>query len=185
MCISLKEYREYLEKLVAEKSPQLFSNGGKEYASILMSILLKNTTNSVCIFCEGFRPLLIKEKDYWEALNAYLSEKERTLRVLVNSNSFVNEDPLQTLFKEQKNRNNDNTIQVRLISDNGREIIKNQFNGALNNFAVFDQDMYRLEYDPEGFKAFGSFNQPEDANILLNLFNNVFEESAPINGTAD
>ncbi|WP_289739511.1 hypothetical protein [Paramuribaculum intestinale] len=173
-----------MTKLVKEKSPLLFSNGGKEYASILMSILLKNTSKSICMFCEGFKPDLITETDYWEALSEYLTHTERTLRVLVNSNAYVDKEPLKTLFAKQAERNNDDTIQIRLITEEGRKDIMGQFNGALNNFAVFDDDMYRLEYEPSEYKAFGSFNNPEDAKLLLELFNKVFEKSEQLNGAA-
>ncbi len=184
MCIPLSEYREYLERLVNEKSPILFSNGGIEYASILMSVLLKNTAHSVCMFCEGFKPDLITQPEYWEALSQYLDDTGKTLRVLVNSDAFVDGLPLQTLFAKQRERNSDDTIQIRLITEDGRTDIQTQFNGALNNFAVFDNEMYRLEYDPSGYKAFGSFNNPSDAKLLLDLFNNVFEKSNPLNGAA-
>lgn len=184
MCTPLNEYRDYLTKLVKENSPLLFSNGGKEYASILMSILLENTSRSICMFCEGFKPDLIIEKDYWEALSKYLAQTEKTLHVLVNSDAYVDAKPLQTLFAKQAERNNDDTIQIRLITAEGRNDIMAQFNGALNNFAVFDDNMYRLEYEPSEYKAFGSFNDPEDAKLLLELFNKVFEKSEPLNGAA-
>ena len=136
------------------------------------------------MFCEGFKPDLITETDYWEALSEYLTHTERTLRVLVNSNAYVDKEPLKTLFAKQAERNNDDTIQIRLITEEGRKDIMGQFNGALNNFAVFDDDMYRLEYEPSEYKAFGSFNNPEDAKLLLELFNKVFEKSEQLNGAA-
>ena len=170
-------------KLVKEKSSSLFSNGGKEYASILMSILLDNTMGSIRMFCEGFKPDLITEPDYWDALSRYLEQTEKSLYVLVNSSEHIHERPLQALFDTQAKRNN-NSIQIRLITEEGRDEIRAQFNGALNNFAVFDNDMYRLEYDPLEYKAFGSFNNPEDAKLLLDLFDKVFEKSTPLNGAA-
>lgn len=182
MCTPLNEYRDYLTRLVTEKSPLLFSNGGKEYASILMSILLDNTTKSVCMFCEGFKPDLIMENDYWQALNRYLNKTEKSLRVLVNSDEYINEKPLQTLFEKKKDGNGA-SIEVRLINKKGREKIQAQFNGELNNFAVFDDNMYRLEYVPQDYKAIGSFNCPKDTQLLLRLFNEVFEQSSEINGT--
>lgn len=122
------------------------------------------------------------ETDYWEALNRYLNKTGKTLRVLVNSDEYINERPLQTLF-EKKREENGASIEVRLINKEGREKIQAQFNGELNNFAVFDEDMYRLEYVPQDYKAIGSFNHPEDAKLLLRLFNDVFEQSSEINGT--
>lgn len=136
------------------------------------------------MFCEGFKPDLITSTAYWDALEKYLRETDRTLHILVNSDSYIKDRPLQAVFEEQKRRGYDGTIQVRLIDDNGREAIKGQFNGALNNFSVFDDNMYRLEYEPSEYKAFGSFNNPEDAKLLLDLFNSVFEKSQPLNNGA-
>lgn len=181
MCKPLDEYRLYLENLVENKSSETFSNGGKDYASILMSILLNHTKQSVCMFCEGFKPDLIEEHDYWESLERYLDDQNKKLHVIVNTNNYVNQRPLRRLFEAQKKRNNDGSIMVYLINDEGREIIKQQFNGALNNFAVFDDDMYRLEYLPSEYKAFGSFNNTDYTKLLRNLFDRVLEKSQLIN----
>lgn len=181
MCKLLDEYRIYLENLVREKSTVTFSNGGKDYASILMSILLDNTKSSVCMFCEGFGPNLITQSDYWSALTKYLDNKDKKLHVIVNSKDYIKQEPLQKLFDTQRERNNDGSIMVYLINDEGREIIKQQFNGVLNNFAVFDEDMYRLEYLPSEYKAFGSFNNTDDTKLLRNLFDRVLEKSQLIN----
>lgn len=181
MCKPLDEYRLYLENLVENKSSETFSNGGKDYASILMSILLNHTKQSVCMFCEGFKPDLIEEHDYWESLERYLDDQNKKLHVIVNTNNYVNQRPLRRLFEAQKKRNNDGSIMVYLIDDEGREIIKQQFNGALNNFAVFDDDMYRLEYLPSEYKAFGSFNNTDYTKLLRNLFDRVLEKSQLIN----
>ena len=89
--------------------------------------------------------------------------------------------PLKKLFEVQQERNNDGSIMVYLINNEGREIIKQQFNGALNNFAVFDEDMYRLEYLPSEYKAFGSFNNTDYTKLLRNLFDRVLEKSQLIN----
>lgn len=39
----LKRYTEYIKGLAKAKSPQLFTNGGIEYASQLMAVLFENT----------------------------------------------------------------------------------------------------------------------------------------------
>ena len=92
------------------------------------------------MFCEGFGPNLITQSDYWSALTKYLDNKDKKLHVIVNSKDYIKQEPLQKLFDTQRERNNDGSIMVYLINDEGREIIKQQFNGALNNFAVFDED---------------------------------------------
>lgn len=45
MCLTekeAKEYREYLEKLASVKSAEMFSNGGRDHAVVLYSVLLEN-----------------------------------------------------------------------------------------------------------------------------------------------
>ena len=54
------------------------------------------------MFCEGFKPDLIMENDYWQALNRYLNKTGKSLRVLLNSDEYINEKPLQTLFEKKK-----------------------------------------------------------------------------------
>lgn len=184
MNTQLTEYRAYLEHLAKEKSQILFSNGGKEYAAILMSILLNNTQESICMFCEGFKPDLITEPDYWEALTKYVNATNKTLKVLVNSTDYINAKPLRLLFEAIKKSPGDNRIQIKIISKEGREIIRKQFNGELNNFAVFDDSMYRLEYNPTEYKAFGSFNRPEESKMLKKLFNEAFDKSRKLNDPA-
>lgn len=180
MCKPLNEYESYLENLVREKSSVTFSNGGIEYAAVLMSILLKYTKHSVCMFCDGFKPELIKNEVYWKALNEYLKDKSKKLIVIVNTDAYIKEEPLQALYNAQQARGFDKSIMVYKIDEEGREMIKQQFNGSLNHFAIFDDDMYRLEYAPTDYKAFGSFNNTSHVKLLRSLFDSVIEHSTSI-----
>lgn len=180
MCKPLNEYQLYLENLVREKSSVTFSNGGIEYAAVLMSILFKNTKHSVCMFCDGFKPELIKNDIYWSALNEYLEDKSKKLIVIVNTDAYIHEEPLQALHNAQQARGFDKSIMVYKIDKEGREMIKRQFNGSLNHFAIFDDDMYRLEYAPLEYKAFGSFNNTSHVDLLRSLFDSVIDYSTPI-----
>lgn len=179
MTVPLKDYRQYLEGLAEKKSNILFSNGGKEYASILMSVLFANTSQEAVIFCEGFGPELVSTEDYRDALNRYL-DQGKGLKVLLNNTEHLDEDPIQLLLSEKNRRENPESIQIRAITPEGRQQIKDQFNGSVNNFAVFDSEKFRLEYDPAEYTAFGSFNRPEDAKLLRGLFDRVFESATQI-----
>lgn len=175
----LKFYETYLENLASESSSDLFCNGGVEYASILMSVLLKNTKNIVRIYCKGFRPNLITREPYWSALKKYLEESRHQIMVLIQSSDCIEQRPLRYLqkIKEERRAKNheDNTIMVKRISPQARSEISKIY-GQDCNFAVFDDDKFRYEYDPEGFKAYGSFNQPETCGKLATVFDKIFQD---------
>ena len=176
----LRRYVEYIERLAREKSPEIFTNGGIEYASQLMAVLFKNTEKEARIYCEGFKPALITTSPYWEALQDYLNESGKSLKVLVESNQYANDEPIR-LLKEKIKERNDDSIQIKVVSEDNRKRIYDSFDGTPCNFAVFDDNKFRFEYEPSGYRAFGSFNHPSNAKYLKKLFDEVFAVSEMLN----
>lgn len=176
----LQEYSLFLKDLAKSQSSDIFLNKGIEHASILMSVLFERANNCVRIYCNGFGETLICENPYWDALIKYLEKDvNNTLSVLVETNEHINEKPLLTLKEHIQMRAN-NTIQVKLLSEEGRAIINERFGKDHCNFAIFDTNKYRFEYDPEKYKAFGSFNQPKNCDILIDIFDRAFEASTAL-----
>lgn len=98
MCeLILNKYQEYLEDLAEKRSDEIFSNAGKSHASILMAILFKNTKKKACIFCEGFKADLIHTEPYFSALEDYLKDEKNELSILVESDNYVDEEPVRLL----------------------------------------------------------------------------------------
>ncbi len=176
----LQRYADYIRGLAKAKSPQLFTNGGIEYASELMAVLLKNTNREARIFCQGFKPDLITTQPYWDALNEYLKDENKTIRVLVESDEYVQNEPLQLLMTEKAKRNNE-SVQVKLASHDTIQEIYGKLSGRPCNFAVFDNDKFRFENEPDGYKAFGSFNRQDYAGVLITIFDDAFNKSTTLN----
>ena len=174
----LKDYKDYLDGLIKARSGIIFTNGGKEHASILMSKMFEQTSHEIRMYCEGFKPDLIATDTYLAALKAYL-ESGRVLSVLIEDNSYVNAEPFN-LLREERNKRGDSTIQYRLINGDSQEIIKN-FSKGHCNFAVFDKDKFRLEISPKEYKAVGSFNSPDNAQALIDVFDKAFDKADVIN----
>lgn len=168
-------YKNFLEELASVASPKLFTNGGKEYASILMSVLLDRTDSIARIFSLGFRPDLISTSPYKEALEKFLKDSNKELRVMVESKMAVNEEPIEMLKKAHNNGNE--KISLKIITPKDREEIIAQLGGGHRNFAVFDDDKYRMEYNPEDFQAFGSFNDRATCRRLKGLFDQAFDRA--------
>lgn len=176
----LRRYVEYIERLAREKSPEIFTNGGIEYASQLMAVLFKNTEKEARIYCEGFKPALITTSPYWEALHEYLNERGKSLKVLVESNQYANDEPIMFL-KEKIAERNDDSVQIKVVSGENRIKIYDSFDGTPCNFAIFDNNKFRFEYEPSGYRAFGSFNHPSNAKYLKSMFDEFFAESEKLN----
>lgn len=177
--IILKKYRLYLESLAKNNSTEVFSNGGKDFASILMAILFKNTQNEIRIFCEGFKPDLIMTQPYFSELKEYLNDGKKELKVLVEDDTYRDMEPL-LLLKEEKSKRNNDTILYKKVSETDKELIFKTLGNNHCNFAVFDTNKFRLEYDPVNYKAFGSFNNPQNCKILIDLFDNAFSNASII-----
>lgn len=176
----LDVYKAYLEELARTNSSDLFSNGGKEHASILMSVLFNSAQKIVRMYCNGFKPDLIRTEPYWSTLNKFLEDKNKILLVLVETKDFLNAEPLQLLKKIKSLRQNRETIIVKLIQAKDKDAISSHFDSEHCNFSVFDDNKFRFEYDPEDFKAIGSFNRKEICDKLIPLFDNAFSSSQSI-----
>ena len=159
----LERYAEFIRGLAKAKSPQLFTNGGIAYASELMAVLFENTDKEARIFCQGFKPDLITTDPYWGALHEYAEG-----------------EPILLLKKEIAERKND-TIQIRVASEEIIHEIYNKLNGGPCNFAIFDDNKFRFENDPDGYKAFGSFNKKDYAKALITIFDEAFNKSEALN----
>lgn len=176
----LRRYTEYIKGLAKAKSPQLFTNGGIEYASQLMAVLFENTNEEARIFCQGFKPELITTQPYWDALQEYLKDESKVLKVLVETDEYAQEEPLQ-LLKAEKNRRGDETIQIKVASEDTIKAIYDKLSGNPCNFAIFDDNKFRFENEPDGYKAFGSFNRKDYAGVLITIFDEAFNKSTDLN----
>lgn len=169
----LKDYREYLERLVKEKSTDIFTNGDVSHASILMSVLFDNTKNNILMFCNGLNPKLTKEEPYNSSFKNYIKNGGK-LSLLIETSEYQDEDMFKFL-KEYESSN----IQIKQIQGEDKMILFENLKSKHCNFSVFDDTMIRFEYDPENYAAFGSFNLHEMANTLSGIFNAAFDNAIP------
>lgn len=170
MCLTqeLKDrYRKFLEKLAKAKSGELFSNGGKDHAIVLYQVLLNHASGEVCIFCEEGVSEIWQNEGVWRSLREYVENTENQLKILV-------ENPGDDGFADIRQLAN---VDVRHISQSGLDTIHGHFDNWNCNFAVFDPNMFRYEYDKQGYKAYGSFNDEEIYNSMKSLFERAWEMS--------
>ena len=169
MCLTeeLKErYRKFLEDLAQKHSGELFSNGGKDHAIVLYQVLLNHASGEVRIFCEEGISEIWQDKGVKKSLVDFISKDNSRVRILVENENDEG-------FAELKDNDK---VTVCHISSEGLNKIYTYFDNDNCNFAVFDSNMFRFEYDKQDYKAYGSFNDEEISNSMKELFDEVWEQ---------
>jgi len=180
----LQEYQKFLESLIKSKETSIFTNGGIDHASVLMSVLFNYTQTKVRMYCRGLYPELTARPRYLDSFKKLLESDKIAIQLLVDDYDNIDKPAFKALidaWRERTNKNkNDKSIEFKCIQDTDRKNICDELSLDPCNFAVFDDNMFRVEISPEEFKAFGSFNDTEISKKLINLFDTAFENAQKI-----
>lgn len=199
---ALKPYQEYLNGL-AQKDPvssEIFTNKGKEHASILMATLLANTEHNLDMYCQGLRPGILcgrQEGDgegfegaYWEEFKKFFSETisspnfaDNSIRILIQNEQWLEYAPFQKVAEALRNGTTKNKITVKVIKPEDKRQIEESLGkkDSINyNFSIYDNKAFRLEYEPDEYQAIGSFNSPSWCELLSNMFQHSYEAATDI-----
>lgn len=177
----LNEYQDYLNELAQSQSDVIFNNGDKWHASILMATMFRNTKSYIRMYSTGLRPQLIEMEPYFSVFRTFFEDQENkvSIDILVETEDSIKNQPFIIVRGAMANKQN---IRVRQIRPQDKSSLNKTLGFERCNLSVFDETKFRLEYDPDGFKAIASFNQPEWAGKLSDLFDNAFNNGFQING---
>ena len=171
--LDIKSYREHLDKLLEENSSNIFLNGGIDYASEFICLLLSNAKKNVNMFCEGLNPEIMGRDKVFSAFKKCIERGVR-FNILMEKDTYISEDP----YKFASSFEN---VNIRIIKKEGLDEIDSVLGPGRCNFTVCDDKMVRIEVNPLEYRAVGSFNKPKWADALNKLFNSSFENATPSN----
>ena len=203
--IPLDTFENLLEFHANEKTSVKVSNGGLPYAAILMGVMFKHCKGMARIYCQGFKPELVCELPFWTEFCAYIRNPKNRLYALVDSTEWINERPMKLLNQVKKERSitehvieykrrkegkgnkkvkkekdiiiPDTSIIVKQIHPDSAKMIAKRYGESIH-FSVFDNEKFRYEYNSENYKAYGSFNQPDNCKYLIETFDQIFNDPA-------
>jgi hypothetical protein len=69
----------------------------------------------------------------------------------------------------------DTSIIIKLIHPDHIKELNDKW-GESMHFSVFDNEKFRYEYDSENYKAYGSFNRPDTCKVLIETFDEIFND---------
>lgn len=177
MCKSpntLERYKDELHRCASEHLSVRITNKNEDYAVAFYAELFRNTESTAKIFCEGAHSNIWRNIEFQNAFEDLLKKTRINIMVLTEENvenldSFPN-------YIQKIIQNKATNVQFRHLTLEAREIISSRFEGDVN-FAVFDNDKFRFEFDKTHYTAYGSFNDSEVVKEIQKYFDEAFEKS--------
>ncbi len=173
---NLIEYKNYLKSLLESGSEDVFMNSGVGHANVLLSTLFDNTQKNIRIFSNGLDEKgVCGEEEYKKSLISLAkSARLESMKIMLRSQPTKENELYKQLCSEEK-------VEIKVIDSTTEEEMLDKLNCEECNFSVYDNKMFRLEYEPDEYKAAGSFNFPSMAEKLSEIFDSAF---AKIGGVA-
>lgn len=167
------DYRDAVMYLAEQKDDMLFSNKGAVHAAIVMTAFFTFAEEEVLIFSEKLNKSVANDSEFMKALSKYIVSG-KSLKVLLEKD--IPDDPSPALIKVMEAaKENPTTVELKTLRSEDIPKIREFFtDNKVHHFAVADQRAFRVEIDPDEFKAIVSFNQPEKAAELHKLFDYLF-----------
>ena len=168
--VLLSAYKKDIEKMAAKRISDIFYNSSDAHASIVINALTRNANSSIKILCQDMCSPISNSADYLCLLEDFLKKgTSRKLEVIhARHSSEFHKLPIAKLLANY-------ALQVS---------VKKLKEGAITyksspvNFTVADGRAYRIETDIAKKTAFGSFNSPEKAIILSDVFDDYFRSTS-------
>lgn len=175
----LDAYKMYIEQCAKDNNTQLLAAHGELYMSTLMSVMLRYTKNIVRLYCHSFNGIFVINQSCWNALRTFLNEG-KDIRILCDTNVDKDNMLMLLLRMEKEKRSRKDSIGVKLITNADRNKICESVAEEYYKFGVFDDNKFMVEYTPDEFKSFASFNRPDASKFLIKLFDAAFKNSKEI-----
>ncbi len=176
----IQDYIDMLNSLIAKNSPLIINNSGLEHAKALTSAIFRNA-KKINMLCGGFNSVLADSQEYRKELLFFIEKETSEINILIESHN-ENSETLN-LVLEKKRAYPNKKISIRALSQDD-VVFKNLKSNNKDmpvHFMTANDQIFRLEYNPERFTAYGAFNRPNDVQLLNNIFFEMFDKSSIIN----
>lgn len=168
-------YRKSVEILALTESNLIFKNSNPIHANIVLTNIVKNSNEKILIYDDDLSGDIANvDLQFITEITEYVKNKNGVLKICVKGlcekNKF--QDQIISLANDYPEK-----VYIKLANPEFRENIIKEFNSDLN-FAVGDEQMFRLEYGNtllEERKAFCSFNNEEYPLKVDNFFAKHYE----------
>lgn len=174
---TIEDYKNSVQKLAELKSSHVFQNSNLNHAAIVIATMLEHSFKEFIIYDDNLSgDIADKNEQVYANLGKFI-ERGGRLRVVVDSV----QDKSNRVYKllEEMHGLYPTRVDLKYASKEFVEAVKNlRINNQSDreiNFACGDETSFRLETLRGKREAYCSFNKPEVAKVLGNVFNKYIE----------
>ena len=160
----LRGYGTFIEDLRLFGSRRILSNGGEDYATILLKeLIIEGERKEIFIYEKKFPSKLFMDYKVYKALRNALALKT-TVKILYNEETEYMQD-----FKQIMNDYPNILYKQTELPPDGHE--------SATGIQLFGVRTYRYEFNGETHKSYFSFNQPDANHTLQQLLLAMWKKS--------
>lgn len=165
----LKKYREAIDILARKSEDFIFDHGGIEKSSIIMSTIFKYAKSCLRIYAGNLNGGISNQENYLNNLNDFI-ERGGEVKVLIQVINSTSPSKAYQLLDMYSGFNEN----VKILPTD-TELIDPRRHKSFH-FTVGDNKMLRVETDTENYVGYASFNSPEIAKKLSDIFDKIFQQ---------
>jgi|GEM_PF-2931605 len=173
------EYDESVARFAKKRMNMEFNNKGVSHAVTVVKNLLDTAENSVKMFSEQLNSTVADNHLFLESLKKYI-ESGKTFELLLEKiPDKQNRSKALNMVLEYSSKS-DNNVKHKIISADSLRDMGAHFSNKdkiAYHFIVVDNRAFRVETDPQEFKATCNFNDPDVAGAFSKLFDKYFKEA--------
>ena len=180
-------YEIVLNRAMESNSSDLIPNSDENHASLMMTKLLENTTSEFSMIVGNFDGRVSSKPNYLEAMRDCLDNKKVKVKILFLEAPKADSVVYKLLIENKATRTDSNDIRFYQAKEETIDYLRAQFDKGkeVPHFSVFDNNKIRYENSPSNFSGWGSFNNEENASMLLNVFATAIKKADEINTTSE
>ncbi len=165
-----ESYKRRINLLAQSADDSIFDHSGVIYSSIILTTLVNYTKSHLRIVCENFGGHIKNDHNYLKAIERFIKRGGQLQIILTN----LRKEPPH-FFRLIDSYNTQDNVDVKVFKNNHR--IVEAPGKDIIHFTVGDSSKYRIEKDIYNYKGTASFNDPESAKLLIDVFKIAFDDS--------
>lgn len=168
------QYFRAIDYFASRGEPVQFLNKGAEHALAVLINIFNYSKSEVFLFTSNHKPDVSNNEDYYDAISKHIDDKKKIYCVTLNP---VTEETSYRIYKllYQKSQEFPDLVKLKSADEKFINLVKDNFNGKLYNFAIGDTSLLRIETDIESFKAEGYFYIKDKSDEIKKLKNIVMD----------
>ncbi len=171
--MNISTYKTYIKNLAESNSTEHFLNPGPQHAAVVLSNLFNTAEASVVLYSGNLNGEISKDTTYQSSVYNFLC-RGGDLKILLEDYDNNSDAPMLKMLKSAK------TNHYKVIAKKHPFFLEHKETQEKVHFAVADGKAYRYEHDTDNYLATGSFNNPENAMPLTQLFLDMFQDAETI-----